>query len=162
VAGVLKSRKEAAMTQDERRIVEHLMTTNATELEDLPDWFLGILEKGDGEEPTRELITAASLMLVRREQPGIGFGAARRVLAGYVSDPARYDELEAKIQAFRLSCSFERLRRAGLYEEVVMGDPFDPNGEVSVRLTESDWEFFNSNPTKREVHIHLQGRRRLN
>jgi hypothetical protein len=32
VSGVLKSRKEAAMTQDERRIVEHLMTTIATEL----------------------------------------------------------------------------------------------------------------------------------
>jgi hypothetical protein len=158
VSGVLKSRKEAAMTQDERRIVEHLMTTIATELEDLPDWILGILEKGDGEEPSRELITAVSLMLVRRERPGIGFGAARRVLAGYVSDPARYDELAAKIQAYRLSCSFKRLKWAGLYEEVAMGDPIDPDGEVSVRLTKTDWEFFNSNPTKREVHMHLQGR----
>jgi hypothetical protein len=131
----MKSRKEAAMTQHERRIVEHFMTTNTTELENLPDWLLGILEKGDGEEPSRELITASSLMLVRRERPGIGFGAARRVLAGYAGDPARSEELIAKIQAFRLSCSFERLRRAGLYEEVAMGDPFDPNGEVSVRFT---------------------------
>jgi hypothetical protein len=162
VAGVLKSRQEAAMTEGERRIVEHLMTTNATEMEDLPDWFLGLMEHGDGEEPSRELITAASLMLVRWEWPGIGFGAARRILAGYAGDPARSEELAAKIQAFRLSCSFERLRRAGFYEEVVMGDPFDLDGEVSVRLTESDWKFFNSNPTRREVHIHLQGWRGLN
>ncbi len=150
------------MTEGERRIIEHLMTSNATEIKDLPDWFLGVVERGDGEGPSRELITAASLMLVRREWPGIGFGAAQRILAGYAGDPIRFEELAAKIQAFRLSCSFERLRRAGLYEEVVMGDPFDLDGEVSVRLTESDWEFFNSNPTKQEVHIHLQGRRGMN
>ncbi len=150
------------MTEGERRIIEHLMTSNATEMEDLPDWFLGLMERRDGEEPSRELITAASLLLVRRERPGIRFGAALHILAGYFSDPTRFKELAAKIQAFRLSCSFERLRRAGFYEEVVMGDPFDLDGEVSVRLTESDWNFFNSNPTKREAHIHLQGRRGMN
>jgi hypothetical protein len=47
-------------------------------------------------------------------------------------------------------------------DHVVMGDPFDLEGEVSVRLTESDWKFFNSNPTKQEVHIHLQGKHGLN
>jgi hypothetical protein len=150
------------MTEGERRIIEHLMTSNATEMEDLPDWFLGLMERCDGEEPSRELITAASLLLVRRERPGIRFGAALRILAGYFSDPSRFKELASKIQAFQLSCSFERLRRAGFYEEVVMGDPFDLDGEVSVRLTESDRNFFNSNPTKQEVHIHLQGRRGMN
>ncbi len=47
------------MTDGERRIIEHLMTTNTTEMKDLPDWFLGVVERCDGEGPSRELITAA-------------------------------------------------------------------------------------------------------
>jgi hypothetical protein len=104
------------------------------------------------------LITAATLMLVRRERPGIKFGAARQLLAGYVEDPAKLAELSAKIQAFRVSCSLERLKRTGLYEEVHGDDPFDPDGEVSVRLSEEDWRFFNSDPTADEVHIRMQSR----
>jgi hypothetical protein len=150
------------MTQAERRIVEHLMTSNATEIADLPDWFLTLIEQDGGEELSQELITAASLMFVRRERPGIGFGAARSILAGYANDPAKLEELAAKIQAFRLSCGFERLKRAGLYEEVYLGDPFDLSGNVSVRLSEEDWRFFNSNPTKQEVHVHMQRRRCMN
>jgi hypothetical protein len=129
------------MTEAERRIVEFLITSNATEMADLPDWLLGLVERESGEGPSQELITAASLMLVRRERPGIKFGAARRLLAGYAEDPAKLAELSAKIQAFRVSCSLERLKRAGLYEEVHGGDPFDPKGEVSVRLSEEDWRF---------------------
>ena len=147
------------MTHAERRIIEFLLTSNATEPADLPDWFLALIE-GDGEEgPSHELITAASLMFVRRESPGIKFGTARRILAGYVSDPARFEELAAKIEAFRLSCGFERLKRAGLVEEVLIGDPFDPDGNVSVKLTEEDWRFFNTNPTGQEMRAHLQRRR---
>src|SRR3954452_8568800 len=127
------------MTHDERRIIGFLMSSHATEMEYLPDWFLTLVEGDGGDELSHELITAASLMFVRRERPGIGFGTARRVLASYLSDPTKVEELAAKIQAFRLSCSFERLKRAGLYEEVFIGDPFDPDGEVSVRLTEEDW-----------------------
>jgi hypothetical protein len=147
------------MTHAERRIVEFLLTTNATEMADLPDWFLSLVEGNGGQEPTQEMITAASLMLVRRERPGIKFGPARRVLAAYASDPAKLEELAAKIQAFRLSCGLERLRRAGLYEEVISGDPFDPDGQVSVKLSEEDWRFFNSDPTEREVRARLQRRR---
>jgi hypothetical protein len=36
------------MTDAEQRIVEFLITSNATELADLPDWFLALLE-GDVE-----------------------------------------------------------------------------------------------------------------
>jgi hypothetical protein len=59
VTGALKARQEAVMTDGERRIIEHLMTTNTTEMKDLPDWFLGVVERCDGEGPSRELITAA-------------------------------------------------------------------------------------------------------
>ena len=75
------------MTDAERRIIEFLITSNATELADLPDWFLALLE-GDVEgELSHELITAASLMFVRREQPGIKFGPARELLGSYATDP---------------------------------------------------------------------------
>ena len=150
------------MTRAERRIVEFLLTSNATEMADLPDWFLALIEEEGGEEMSHELITAASLMLLRRERPGIKFGAARRVLAGYAEDPAALELLEGKIQAFRLSCSFERLRRAGFYEDVLIGDPFDLDGVVSVRPSEEDRRFFDSEPTRQEVHMRMQGRWGMN
>jgi hypothetical protein len=146
------------MTHAERRIVEFLITSNAREMADLPDWFLGLVEGEGGEGPSQELITAASLMLVRRERPGIKLSSARRLLAAFASDPAKVEELKAKIQAFRLSCGLERLKRAGLIEEMYLGDPFDLEGEVSVSLSEEDWRFWNSNPTKQEVHVHMQSR----
>jgi hypothetical protein len=155
---ILQFESEATMTHAERRIVEFLLTSNATELVDLPDWFLALVEGDGGQEPSHEMITAASLMLVRRERPGIKFGPARRVLAAYASDPAKLEELATKIQAFRLSCGLERLKRAGLYEEILLGDPFDPDGQVSVRLSEEDWRFFNLNPTSREVQARIQRR----
>ena len=69
--------------------------------------------------------------------------------------------MQGRQGVLRLSCGFERLKRAGLYEEVYLGDPFDLDGEVFVKLTEEDWQFFNAKPTKQEVHIHLQRRRGL-
>jgi hypothetical protein len=154
----MESDREAVMTHGERRIVEFLITSNATEMADLPDWFLAVVE-GDGrDEPSPELITAASLMLVRRERPGIKFGPARRMLADFANDPAKLEELAAKIQAFRLSCVLERLKRAGLIEEVVLGNPFDLESEISVSLSEKDWRFWNSSPTRQEVQVHMQGR----
>src|SRR5438105_1968186 len=74
------SQQEEAMTHAERRIVEFLITSNPTEVTDLPDWFLALVEGDGGEGPSDELITAASLMFVRRERPGIKFGTARRIL----------------------------------------------------------------------------------
>ena len=150
------------MTDAERRIVEFLITSNATELADLPDWFLALLE-GDVEgELSHELITAASLMFVRRERPGIKFGTAREILASYATDPSKLEELAARITAFRLSCCFERLKRSGRYEDVSIDDPFDPEGRVSVKLTEGDWQFLNSHPTKEEERSYRQRRWNIN
>jgi hypothetical protein len=50
------------MTDAELRIIEFLMTSDATRPADLPDWMLTFLD-GDAEgEPSHELITAASFM----------------------------------------------------------------------------------------------------
>jgi hypothetical protein len=150
------------MTHDERRIVEFLISSNATEMADLPDWFLGLVEGEGGEGPSQELIMAASLMLIRRERPGIKFGAARRLLADYATDTAKVEELAVKIQAFRLSCGLERLKRAGLIEEVILGNPFDLESQVSVRLNEEDWRFWNSAPSRQEVQVQMQRRWGIN
>jgi hypothetical protein len=82
-------------------------------------------------------------MYVRRLHPGIGFDAARSLIARYAADPARLAELSDRITAFRLSCCFERLRRAGRFEDVLIDDPFDPDGIVAVKLTEAGWRSVN-------------------
>ncbi len=146
------------MTDAEERIIEFLINSNATEMADLPDWFLALVEGDGGNELSQEMITAASFLYVRRQRPGIAFDAAQRFLASYARDPAGLEELMMRIQAFRVSCGLERLRRAGLYEDVSLGDPFDLNGDVSVRLTEEAWRFFQSNPTPQEIHLHMQKR----
>ena len=82
-------------------------------------------------------------MYVRRLNPGISFDAARALITEYAADPARLEELSARITAFRLSCCFERLKRAGRFEDVLIDDPFDPDGAVAVKLTEAEWHSVN-------------------
>jgi hypothetical protein len=131
------------MTDAELRIIAFLMTSDATRPADLPDWLLALLEHDREEEPSHELITAAALTYARRLHPGISFDAARSLIARYAADPARLAELSDRITAFRLSCCFERVKRAGRFEEVLIDDPFDPEGVVSVKLTEADWQSAN-------------------
>ena len=131
------------MTDAELRIIEFLMTSDATLPADLPDWLLDLLEADHHEGLSHELITTALLMYVRRLNPGINFDAARALITEYAADPARLEELSGRIMAFRLSCCFERLKRAGRFEEVLIDDPFDPEGTVSVKLTEAEWHSVN-------------------
>jgi hypothetical protein len=58
-----------------------------------------------------------------------------------------------KFQAFWLSCGFARLKGSGFYEDVANGDPFDPDGEVSVKLTEEAWPLFRADPSKHDAHM---------
>jgi hypothetical protein len=118
------------------------MTSDATRPADLPDWLLARIE-GNCQEHSHELITAASLMYVRRLHPGISFDTARTLLAEYAADPARLEDLSSRITAFRLSCCLERLKRAGRFEDVLIDDPFDPEGVVAVKLTEAEWQSVN-------------------
>jgi hypothetical protein len=127
------------MTDAELRIIAFLMTSDATRPADLPDWLLALLEGESHEEPSHELITTATLMYVRRLHPEISFDAARPLIAEYAADPARLEELSGRIAAFRLSCCFERLKRAGRFEDVFIDDPFDPEGAVAVKLAEAQW-----------------------
>jgi hypothetical protein len=128
------------MTDDELRIIAFLGASGAARPADLPDWMLALLEGDRPEEMSPELITAASLIYARRLRPGIGLDAARALMAGYAADPARLADLSERFAAFRLACAFERLKRAGRIEEVFIDDPFDPEAEVSVKLTEARWQ----------------------
>ena len=127
------------MTDAELQIIEFLMTSDATRPADLPDWLLALLEGDRQEELSHELITAASLMYVRRLHPGIGFDTARALITEYAGDPARLEDLFGRITVFRLSCCFERLKRSGRFEDVLIDDPFGPEGAVSVKLNEAEW-----------------------
>jgi hypothetical protein len=138
------------MTDAELRIIEFLMTSNATRPADLPDWLLVLLEGDRSDGLSHELITAASLMYVRRLRPGISFDTARALIAECAADPARLEDLAGRIAVFRLSCCFERLRRSGRFEDVLIDDPFDPEGAVSVKLTEAEWMSVNSVSTLRD------------
>jgi hypothetical protein len=131
------------MTDAELRIIEFLMTSHATRPADLPDWMLALFEGDCPDQLSHELITAASLIYVRRLYPGIRFNAARALIAEYAADPARLEDLSARITAFRLSCCFERLKRSGRFEDVLIDDPFDPDGAVSVKLTDAEWQSVN-------------------
>src|SRR5262249_4226459 len=73
--------RKAAMTDAELRIIEFLMTSDATRPGDLPDWLLALLEGDEPEEISHELITAATLIYIRRERPGISLGTARTLIA---------------------------------------------------------------------------------
>jgi hypothetical protein len=75
----------------------------------------------------------------RRLRPGISFDTAQALIAEYAADPARLEDLSGRIAAFRLSCCFERLKRSGRLEDVLIDDPFDPEGTVSVTLTQAEW-----------------------
>src|SRR5262245_32493613 len=138
------------MTDAELRIVEFLMTSDATRPADLPDWLLALLEDDRQEEPSHELITTASLMYARRLHPGISFDTALALIAEFAADPVRLEELSGRIAAFRLSCCFERLKRAGRFEDVLIDDPFDPEGVVSVKLTEAEWRSVNASSAPRD------------
>jgi hypothetical protein len=138
------------MTDAELRIIAFLMTSDATRPADLPDWLLALLEDDRSEELSHELITAATLIYIRRQRPGISFGTARALIAEYATDPARLEELSGRIVAFRLACCFERLKRAGRFEDVLIDDPFDPDGTVAVKLTEAEWQSVNSASTARD------------
>ena len=94
-------------------------------------------------------------MYVRRERPGFSFGTAQELLAGYAADPAKLEELSGRITVFRLCCCFERLKRSGRFEDVVIDDPFDLEGGVSVKWTEGEWQSINSASTHRG-HSHGQ------
>jgi len=131
------------VTDAELRIIEFLMTSEATRPADLPDWLLVLLEGDRLEELSHELITAASLMYVRRERPGISLDTALALIAEYAADPARLEDLSGRIMAFRLACCFERLKRSGRFEDVFIDDPFDLEGTVSVKLPEAEWRSVN-------------------
>src|SRR5947209_5857290 len=138
------------MTDAELRIIAFHMTSDVTRPADLPDWLLSLLEGDRQEELSHELITAASFMYVRRLHPGISFDAARALLAEYATDPAGLADLSSRITAFRLSCCFERLKRAGRFEDVFIDDPFDPEGTVAVKLTEAQGPSVSSASTARD------------
>jgi hypothetical protein len=139
------------MTDAERQIIAFLAASDATRPADLPDWLLDLLEGDQPDELSHELITTASLLYARRLRPGISLDSAWALIAEYAADPARLEDLSGRITAFRLACCFERLKRCGRIEDVLIDDPFDLDGIVSVRLTEAEWRSANATSALRDA-----------
>jgi hypothetical protein len=137
------------LTATERRIIEFLFTAPPTEVRDFPDWLLERLGCDGEGNPSAELLTTGTLLLVRREHPALKAMDARRLASTYL-EPDRIERTLARLLAFSLACSFERLRRAGLIADVEMNDIFDLNGNVLVKLHDDDARFFASHPSEAE------------
>jgi hypothetical protein len=75
------------ITDAELQIIQFFLTSNATRPADLSDWFLGPIEGDHPEDLSNELITAASLLYLRRRHPGISFDSARALITQYADDP---------------------------------------------------------------------------
>ena len=104
------------MTDAELRIIEFLMTSDATRPADLPDWLLALLEGDSQQELSHELITAASFMYLRRLHPGISFDTARTLLTQYAADQARLEDLTGRV--IRLEAQLELLTGAALVKRL--------------------------------------------
>ena len=138
------------MTPNELRAIEFLFTANPTGPRDLPDWLLHLIETGDEGSLSPELVTVGVLMFIRREHPGIKAIAARRMISTFMQ-PDHIDATMERLLAFKMACSFERLRRCGLIADFQIKDIFDLEEDVLVKITEEDRAFFESNPSE-EAH----------
>ena len=136
------------MTDAELRIVEFLMTSDAARPADLPDWLLAILEGDRQEEVSHELITATSLLYARRMRPGIGFDAARALIAEYAADPAtrrplRSDHGVPAVLLLRAAEAFGAIR--GRPHRL----PVRPRGSRVGEAGRGAWQFVNPASTPR-------------
>jgi hypothetical protein len=119
-------------------------------LSTFPDWFLAAFAPDD---LTPSAVFAAYLLRARRAEPDVppaeAFDRFRR------ESPEALGELA---RAFALSCSLERLKRAGLLEGYTTTDPFSLDGVNSCTLPAGDTAFYRSNPSPEPLRRYVRAR----
>ena len=60
--------------------------------------------------------------------------------------------------AFALSCSFERLKRAGLLKSYTIDDPFSLHGVDSCTFSEEDRRYYASAPSPEHLRQYVRAR----
>ena len=123
---------------------------DAANLSTFPDWFLAAFAPEDLAPPA---VFAAYLLRARRQEPDLppdeAFARFRRESLEALGELAR---------AFALSCSLERLKRAGLLEGYTIADPFSLDGVNSCTLPAGDTAFYRSNPSPEHLRRHMRAR----
>jgi hypothetical protein len=124
----------------------HSYKTTDEVLKQLPNWLLNLVDETEEGKVTPETLTTVGLLYIRHQDPRASYEEALKLLqdsdAQKLLDIARY---------FTIACSFERLKRAGVYKDVHILDVFDPDTPVSVELWEKDLEFINSGASPEDV-----------
>jgi len=101
-----------------------------------PDWFLAAFDAND---PIPEAVFAAFILRTRRHKPVLHPSEAFSRF-----DREAEESLAELATAFAVSCSLERLKRAGLLADYTIADPFSMNGTNSCTFPEADAALYNS------------------
>jgi hypothetical protein len=130
-------------THDLDRLVAYAATATDYDVADLgtfPDWFLAAFD-ARGADDLRDdprLTLSAALQRVQHESG---------------------ERLWNIATAFALSCSFERLKRAGLLESYTIDNPFSLHGVNSCTFSEEDRRYYASAPSPEHLRQYVRARR---
>jgi hypothetical protein len=121
----------------------HCPAADVDDLATLPDWFLHPMGSSDPKDPAPQAVFAAYFLASRRDDPDL-------------SPPAAFERLHdepterlCKIAtAFALSCTLERLKRAGLLESYTVEDPYSLHGSDTCTFSEKDLRYYRSAPSR--------------
>jgi hypothetical protein len=141
-------------THDLDRLLAYAATVAEDDIDDLgayPDWFLAAVEARSADELPPQVVFAAYLLCARRDDPRLSMPAA---FDRVDQEPA--ERLWGIATAFTLSCSLERLKRAGLLERYAIDDPFSLHGLGRCTFPQDDLEFYRlaSSPEQLRQLVH--------
>jgi hypothetical protein len=144
-------------TPDLDRLVAYVATATDYDTADLgtfPDWFLAAFDARPADDLPPQAVFAAYFLCARRDDPHLSVPAA---LDRVDQEPA--ERLWEIATAFTLSCSFERLKRAGLLDRYTVDDPFSLDGGGACSFPEEDRRYYASAPSPEHLRQYLRARR---
>lgn len=138
------------------RLVTYVATAtdyDVTDLSTFPDWFLDAFKAHGAHELPPQAVAAAYLLYARRDEPSLPVPQA---LDRMHEEPAQ--KLWQIATAFTLSCSLERLKRAGLLESYTIDNPFTLQSVGSFTLPEEDLPFYRSAASPEQLRQFVHAR----
>ena len=143
-------------THDLDRLVAYAATATDYDVADLgtfPDWFLAAFDaRGADDLPPQAVFTAYL------PAPAATIHVSPCPRPGDVQHESG-ERLWNIATAFALSCSFERLKRAGLLESYTIDDPFSLHGVGTCTFSEEDRRYYASAPLPEHLRQYVRGRR---
>jgi hypothetical protein len=143
-------------THDLDRLVAYAATSTDYDVADLgtfPDWFLAAFDARGADDLPPQAVFTAYLLCARRDDPRLTPSAA---FDRVQHEPG--ERLWSIATAFALSCSMERLKRAGLLESYTLDDPFSLHGVDTCTFSEQDRRYYGSAPSPDHLRQYLRAR----